>query len=292
MRCRYLSVFFVQVVVLVGGSAAWGQVEVEPEQRYLLLATSRTSTMQEELDVGPAAGEPESIGRYAAGCVIGAARLPPEGPGYQAVEIERNRHYGHPELIRFVESLAQRAEDAGLGLLPVGDMSQPRGGPMIEAHASHQVGLDVDIYFRLDLPRLPRAEREELELPSMLDREQRQLDERFGEAQVELLRLAASDPDVARIFVNPLIKQTMCERQWQDRSFLRRLRPWFGHEDHMHVRLDCPPASADCIAQAEPPRGDGCGSELASWLERGRIPSRAPGERQAPKLPMRCEALR
>ena len=109
---------------------------------------------------GPAAGDPEPIGRYAAGCVIGAARLPPDGPGYQAIELERDRHYGHPELVRFVETLARQAEDAGLGLLPVGDMSQPRGGPMIEAHASHQVRPDVDIDFRLALPRLPRAEPE------------------------------------------------------------------------------------------------------------------------------------
>ena len=241
---------------------------------------------------GPATGEPEAIGRYAAGCVIGAAQLAPDGPGYQAIDIERNRHHGHPELIRFVEPLAQRAEDAGLGLLPVGDMSQPRGGPMIEAHASHQVGLDVDIYFRLDLPRLPPLEREDLELPSLVDGQQQQLDERFGEPQVELLRLAASDPGVARIFVNPLIKQAMCERPWPDRRFLRRLRPWFGHGDHLHVRLDCPASSGDCIAQAEPPPGDGCGAELTSWLERGRLPTRAPGERRAPVLPMRCEALR
>jgi len=240
---------------------------------------------------GPAAGDPESIGRYAAGCMIGAAQLPPDGPGYQAVKLERNRHYGHPELVRFVESLAQQAEAAGLGLLPVGDMSQPRGGPMIEAHASHQVGLDVDIYFRLDVPRLPHGEREELELPSMLERQTLQLDERFGEDHVELLRLAASNPDVARIFVNPLIKQAMCEQQWQDRGFLRRLRPWFGHEDHMHVRLGCPPGNADCVAQAEPGPGDGCGSELVSWLERGRLPSRPPGERQEPELPLRCDAL-
>ena len=242
---------------------------------------------------GPAVGEPESIGRYAAGCMIGAARLPPDGTGYQAVRLERNRHYGHPELVRFIETLAQGAESAGLGLLPVGDMSQPRGGPMIEAHASHQVGLDVDIYFRLDLPRLPQEERgEELELPSLVNDEPLQLDAGFGDAQAEMLRLAASDPNVARIFVNPLIKQAMCERQWQDRSFLRRLRPWFGHGDHMHVRLGCPPGNADCVAQAEPPPGDGCGPELGSWLERGRIPSRAPGVRRVPELPMRCEALR
>ena len=242
---------------------------------------------------GPAAGEPESIGRYAAGCMIGGARLPIDGPGYQAVRLERNRHYGHPELVRFIEALGREAEAGGLGLLPVGDMSQPRGGPMIEAHASHQVGLDVDIYFRLDLPRLPQEERgEELEFPSLVNEEPLELDAGFGDAQAEMLRLAGSDPNVARIFVNPLIKQAMCERQWEDRSFLRRLRPWFGHGDHMHVRLGCQPGSTDCVAQAEPPPGDGCGAELASWVERGPIPSRAPGVRREPELHMRCDALR
>ncbi|HEX9875289.1 MAG TPA: penicillin-insensitive murein endopeptidase [Gammaproteobacteria bacterium] len=258
----------------------------------LWLACTLHSHAWDNVD-GPAAGEPEAIGRYAAGCVIGAARLPPDGRGYQAIRLERNRHYGHPELVRFVESLAQQTDAAGLGLLPVGDMSQPRGGPMIDDHASHQAGLDVDIFFRLDLPRLPQGERgEALELPGLVNHEQRQLDPRFGDAHVELLRLAASEPNVARIFVNPLIKQAMCERQWQDRGFLRRLRPWFGHADHMHVRLNCPPASADCISQAEPSPGDGCGAELVSWLEGGRIPSRAPGERLPPDLPMRCETLR
>ncbi len=241
---------------------------------------------------GPAIGEPESIGRYAAGCLIGGTRLPAEGRGYQAIRLGRDRHYGHPELVRFVESLSRQADEAELGLLPVGDMSQPRGGPMIEAHASHQVGLDVDIYFRLDLLPLPHEEREDVELPSMVDQVRRELDDRFGVTHLELLRLAANDTNVARIFVSPFIKQAMCEQQWQDRSFLRRLRPWFGHEDHMHVRLACPLDSADCIEQADPPAGDGCGAELASWFDRGRIPSRPPGERREPALPMRCDVLR
>lgn len=233
---------------------------------------------------GPAPGGPEPIGRYAAGCLIGAERLPPDGTGYQAVQLERNRHYGHPALVDFIESLGERADAARIGLLPIGDMSQPRGGPMIEAHASHQLGLDVDVYFRLDLPRLPIEQREDVELPAMTDA--------FGDAQIELLQLAASSPGVARIFVNPRIKQLMCERPWPDRSFLRRLRPWYGHEDHMHVRLDCPAASAQCVPQPVPPPGDGCGAELESWLARGPLPSRAPGERRMPALPERCETLR
>ena len=242
---------------------------------------------------GPAAGEPETIGTYAAGCLVGGVRLPDDGTGFLAVRPARNRHYGHPVLVRYVETLAGRADAAGLGLLPIGDLSQPRGGPMLSAHASHQVGLDVDIYFRLDLPRLPADERgEDLELPSYVDYQRRQLDEGFGDAQLELLRLAADAPDVERIFVSPLIKQAMCERPWEDRGFLRRLRPWYGHDDHLHVRLSCPPGSPDCTAQAPPPPGDGCGAELDSWLEDGLVPSSGAAGRRPPDLPLRCDALR
>jgi penicillin-insensitive murein endopeptidase len=239
----------------------------------------------------PAAGQPESIGSYTAGCVVGAVQLPPDGAGYQAIRLERDRHYGHPELVSFIESLAEQTEAAGVGLLPVGDMSQPQGGPMIEAHASHQMGLDVDVFFRIDLPRLPLEEREDLELPSLVNQEQRELDPRFDEGHFEMLRIAASDPNVQRIFVSPYIKQAMCEREWGDRSFLRTLRPWFGHEDHMHVRLRCPADNAECSPQAAPPAGDGCGAELTSWFERGPLPSRPPGVRREPTLPPRCEVL-
>ena len=50
MKSRYLGALFVCVLTTFLGSTAWSQVEVEPDQHYLLLAASRTSTMQEELD--------------------------------------------------------------------------------------------------------------------------------------------------------------------------------------------------------------------------------------------------
>jgi penicillin-insensitive murein endopeptidase len=241
----------------------------------------------------PAAGDPEPIGSYAAGCVVGAERLPLDGPGYLSVRPARNRHYGHSDLVSYIERLAERTAAAGLGLLPIGDMSQPRGGPMVSGHASHQIGLDVDIFFRLDLPRLPPEERgEDLELPSLVDYDARLLDNGFGEAQIELVRLAADDPGVERIFVSPLIKQAICEREWPDRGFLRTIRPWYGHDDHLHVRLACPPESADCVPQASPPPGDGCGAELESWLETGLVPTPDSGASRSPVLPARCEALR
>lgn len=239
----------------------------------------------------PAPGAPESIGGYSAGCVIGAEALPIDGTGYQAVRLSRNRHHGHPQLVRFIEEFAERAALAELGTVVVGDMGQPRGGPMPADHASHQAGLDVDIYFRLDLPRLPPEQREDPELRSVVDPAGQRVNERFGDAQAELVRLAASDPRVARIFVNPPIKQALCEREWDDRDFLHTVRPWFGHTRHMHVRLHCPSDSPDCRPQPQQPRGDGCGEELASWLEEPAL-EWSPGRAAPPELPARCEALR
>jgi penicillin-insensitive murein endopeptidase len=266
-----------------------------PESRALALAAGLLAASLAGAwdDVAtPAPGPAEAIGRYAAGCMIGAAALPVDGPGYQAVDLARNRHYGHPELVRFVEDLGERAADRGLGLLAIGDLSQPQGGPMLSAHASHQIGLDVDVYLRVDLPRLPAAEREDLDLPSFVDRGPQRVNARFGTAQAELLRIAASDARVARVFVHPAIKLDLCGRDWPDRAFLRTVRPWFGHDDHLHVRLNCPPGSTECVAQPPPPDADGCGAELASWFERGPVPARAPGVRRPPELPARCEALR
>ena len=56
MNHRWLVGTFVSAFVLVAGATAWAQVEVEPDQQYLLLATERTSTMQEELSEAAALG--------------------------------------------------------------------------------------------------------------------------------------------------------------------------------------------------------------------------------------------
>ncbi len=95
----------------------------------------------------PAEGASEPIGFYSRGCMSGGVQLPPDGPYWQAMRLSRNRQWGLPVLVDFIEKLAQDAatKDGWPGLL-IGDMSQPRGGPMVSGHASHQVGLDVDIW--------------------------------------------------------------------------------------------------------------------------------------------------
>ena len=117
----------------------------------------------------PAPGAARIFGSYTNGCIAGARSLPPEGPGHQVVRMSRNRYFGHPETVDYLLNFGRRVAGAKLGIALIGDMSQPRGGPMAFGHASHEIGLDADVWFRLNLPPLPRIARENLDLPSMVD---------------------------------------------------------------------------------------------------------------------------
>ena len=111
-----------------------------------------------------------SIGFYAKGCLAGGKPLPVNGPAWQAMRLSRNRMWGHPTLVRYIERFAKdaKAKDGWPGLL-VGDMSMPRGGPMPFGHASHQVGLDVDIWYKPMPDRvLTNEERETMPMETFL----------------------------------------------------------------------------------------------------------------------------
>ncbi len=246
----------------------------------------------------PAPGAVRIFGSYTNGCIAGARSLPPEGPGHQVVRMSRNRYFGHPETIDYLLNFGRRVAGANLGIALIGDMSQPRGGPMAFGHASHEIGLDADVWFRLDLPPLPRIARENLDLPSMVDPANRRVDpKRFTDKQAELLRFAALDPRVARIFVNPAIKLALCERPWTDRSWLRLIRPWNGHDAHFHIRLNCPADQPNCVPQDPPPAGDGCGDDLDAWLKKP-APAVRPPHKEAgrptpspPAMPPACHSV-
>ncbi len=212
---------------------------------------------------------PAAIGGYARGCAAGSVRLPADGPGWQAMRLSRNRHWGHPALVAFVTDLAQEVRAAGHPGLLIGDMAQPRGGPMLSGHASHQSGLDVDVWFKpMPAERLDTAARESVSAISLLrDGTRRLHDERFRAfGALATVRAAAKRPEVARIFVHPTIKRGLCRAADADRAWLRKVRPWWGHHYHFHVRLGCPAGSPECVDQAPPPPGDGCGEELAWWF--------------------------
>lgn len=223
----------------------------------------------------PAPLQARAIGSYAKGCLSGGNALPVNGPTWQVMRLSRNRNWGHPALIQFLEDLAADAPSQGWRGLLVGDLAQPRGGPMTSGHASHQIGLDADIWLT-EMPdrTLTREERENISAVSMLKGPlnvagaDRSVDpKKWSDSRARLIRRAASDPRVARIFVNPAIKKALCDFETgKDRSWLRTVRPWWGHDYHFHVRLACPAGSEGCKDQDVPPPGDGCGKELSWWL--------------------------
>ena len=73
--------------------------------------------------------------------------------------------------------------------------------------------------------------------------------------------------------------------------WLRKVRPWFQHRAHMHVRLRCPADSLECEDQPLPPPGDGCGAELQSWFEPPKPGTTKPEKKTPPPLPPSCQAL-
>jgi penicillin-insensitive murein endopeptidase len=246
----------------------------------------------------PSAGPAQSIGKTAEGCLAGGAALPLDGSGFEVIRTSRHRYFAHPRTVAFIEALGRDAARLSLPRFYVGDMSLPRGGPMPNGHASHQTGLDADIWFNLDpKPSLTPAAREDVPLPSMVLPGGKEIDPmHFDARQVTLLRLAANAPNVDRIFVNPAIKRALCRgvagAGQGDRSWLHRLRPWYGHDDHFHVRLRCPPDSADCVPQEPVPAGDGCDASLDWWFEPHPATPGAPVvPKRAPVLPVACQKL-
>jgi penicillin-insensitive murein DD-endopeptidase len=253
----------------------------------------------------PANLSARAIGSYAKGCLAGGKSLPVNGPAWQVMRLSRNRNWAHPDMVALVERLAEQSKqyDGWNGLL-VGDMAQPRGGPMLTGHASHQVGLDADVWLT-PMPERILSDRERENISAtIVVKDRKTIDGKvWTEAHARLIKRAASYPEVARIFVHPPIKAALCTWATGDRSWLAKVRPYFGHNYHFHIRINCPPGSANCKNQApaRPKDGTGCGEELAYWMSdvpwaRHKPDPNAKPPRPAPPLtlsglPAECRAV-
>lgn len=233
----------------------------------------------------------EPFGSYSKGCLAGGRQLPETGPTWQAMRLSRNRNWAHEEMIDFLEDLSRKAaKQPGWNGIYVGDISQPRGGPMATGHRSHQMGLDADIWM---LPatnlHLTRQQRESISSISMMRGNGAYVNDQWTPAHEAILKAAASDKRVARIFVFPGAKVEMCKNARGNRAWLRKIRPWWGHHYHFHVRLHCPRGADGCVEQDAPPPGDGC-EEAQTWVNNiVSPPPPKPADPNAPKAAPRRE---
>ena len=248
----------------------------------------------------PAATVPQSFGFYSKGCFSGGVAIATDGPTWQAMRLSRNRRWGHPAMVALIEKFSRDAVADGWPGLLLGDISQPRGGPMLTGHASHQIGLDADIWFT-PMPdrRLSPSERENMSAVSLVNEKTHLVKNNlWTPAHMRLLKRAASYPEVERILVNPGIKKKLCDTVTGDRSWLRKVRPFWGHDYHFHIRIGCQAGSPGCKGQEPAPNDDGCGKPLAWWFtEEPWRPNKNP---DAPKardlmtmasLPKACQAV-
>ncbi len=261
----------IAAVLLIALGLSGCQPEAPPQAEIVSQNANDTRIAKNLFGAIPVASRasPQAIGGYARGCQAGAVQLPETGPTWQAMRLSRNRNWAQPETVDFVQDLSRfAASQPGWAGLYVGDMSQPRGGPMLTGHRSHQSGLDADIWM---LPpqrlNLTANERENISSISMRRANGAYTNSSWTPQHEAILKAAASDPRVARIFVFPGAKVAMCQSATGDRSWLRKIRPWWGHHYHFHVRLNCPAGDSSCAAQNPPPAGDGC-AEAQGWVDR------------------------
>ena len=245
----------------------------------------------------PYPGPARIIGAGDAGCIAGAVRLPDTAPGMQTIRLAESTFWGHPFVIDSLQKLALQAKSSGLPDLYMNDISLPRGGPFPGIHASHQRGLDADVWLDVAGPHpvLPPAQRE-FEPVSLVRPDGRDVVASLWRPEhVSLIRMGATLPGVDRVLVNPAIKRQLCRVVTGDRSWLRRVRPWFGHTAHMHLHFRCPAGQSECVDQPPPPEGDGCDASLDWWFKRLDAPAKPEKPSgpppKPPVLPAACRAI-
>lgn len=256
----------------------------------------------------PSQGSQEIFGSHNAGCLQGAGAPAESGFGFQYIRLSRNSFWGHQTAHSYIEGLGKVLRPLNMSLL-VADVSMPRGGPYTWAHASHQIGLDIDVEFLQDPRSLQRpltvAEREQLPDYYLADLDANEIiRENWDEKYVTMLRAAASDSRVSMIFVHPAIKRKICQNPANKQAWLSKIVPWWGHHEHFHVRLKCPAdgSSPNCRSRPEPTEIGCDGEDLAWWFSaewRQMYEARKKWQRDNPNpkpeplpaLPAQCQSV-
>src|SRR5690242_12707609 len=291
MHVRLMTTALLALMLSAGVALAQDKGSLTPEPLPPLAHPDDPTTPARELfarKLLPATLPLEVIGTYNKGCIAGAEPMPINGDTWQVMRLSRNRNWGHPALIALLKRLAAKArKDAGWPGILVGDIGQPRGGPALSGHASHQIGLDADIWLTpMPARRLALNECEEMSAVMMVRPDRLDIDPRvFTPSHLAVIRDAAKEPSVQRIFVNAAIKKALCRQAKGDHSWLSKVRPWWGHDYHFHIRMRCPAGDKECKGQTDQGGDDGCKpSELAYWFKDSIIHPKPQPPKPPPKL--------
>jgi penicillin-insensitive murein endopeptidase len=281
------------LVIMSGPASAQDKGSVDPKPLPLLANPNDPHLGAKELfarKILPASLAVHSIGFYAKGCLAGAQALPINGKTWQVMRLSRNRNWAHPDMIKLLERLSDKVHEvAGWPGLLVGDLSQPRGGPMLTGHASHQVGLDADIWLTPMPDReLSRVDREEMSATMMVRPDRLDIDPKVWKpSHLLVIRAAAQESQVERIFVNAAIKKALCREAKGDRTWLSKVRPMYGHDYHFHIRIKCPAADRGCESQPPPSADEGCSAkDFAYWFSEPVLHPRLPTTPPKPRPPI------
>ncbi len=215
MAARRLSLIAFSVVSMIGADLAPAFAQDQPAKQVF-----------GHIDL-PSAGPSKSYGSYAKGCQSGAVALPTEGEGFQAMRLSRNRRWGQPQLVSFIERFAQDSQKIGWPGLLIGDISPAARRSHADRPRSHQIGLDVvSGGARCPTTIMSAQEREDTPFISMLDKSKFLTvdDRKWSPLNARLVMMAASYPQVERIFVNPAIKQKLAKAGPATVTFMGKIR--------------------------------------------------------------------
>jgi penicillin-insensitive murein endopeptidase len=140
---------------------------------------------------------------------------------------------------------------------------------------------------------LSRNEREEMSAVMMVRHDRLDIDPSvWTPNHLTLIRDAAQEPSVQRIFVNAAIKKALCREAKGDRSWLSKIRPMYGHDYHFHIRIKCPAGATECETQPPPSDEEGCNAaDFAYWFQDSVLHPKPEPEPAKPRPPMTMAAL-
>jgi len=218
--------------------------------------------------------------------------LPADGPNWQAMRPSRNRAWGLPVLIQLMRSASGKLPAAGWAGLLVGDIAQPRGGPMLTGQARIRSArcrhlADADAAAPVEPRRARRDAGDQWSSQRMAMISMR----RPGRCQHR--RVPRRSPRAWGRTHIPSTRRSAARcaaRLVPTGTGWTKIRAWWGHNYISTFASPVRTAQAECRSQALPPPGEGCGKEFAGGHPGRGVTHRGAGQNRClmTDLPAAC----